>query len=48
MYQTPTLIPVGAAENVIRGTFGVGYDIDALFQDGAAEFECDDESEPAK
>lgn len=45
MYETPSLIPLGPAEDTIRGTVGSGFDIDTLFLVQELEFQGEIEVE---
>jgi hypothetical protein len=41
MYEPPTLVSVGSAENVILGLANPGFDLDSLYVIGTHEFEND-------
>ncbi len=47
MYETPTLIPIGKAENVVRGVFNNGYDLDTLYIIENMEFQDDPDAAQA-
>jgi hypothetical protein len=46
-YETPALTKVGKAEEVIRGQFDVGNDIDGFYFFTGFEFLSDDEADSA-
>lgn len=45
MYEKPTLIPVGSANEVILGIAFAGFDLDGTSITGGSEFENDPETE---
>jgi len=45
MYETPSLIPVGTAQETILGADNIGYDLDGYIVIHDAEFQSDIEIE---